>query len=76
MYVLLKKASLVAASFAAAIGVAVAIAAPAHAQNYGYYDTEAECLAAKGARTDLSCGYSPGENGTGVWVLTDGRGGG
>lgn len=67
---------MVAVSVAVAFGVGVGIASSASAYNYGFYQSQAECLAAKGARADLYCDWSLGEDGRGVWVLTDRYGGG
>ncbi|MEV0642742.1 hypothetical protein AB0I77_49120 [Streptomyces sp. NPDC050619] len=76
-----KRLALVAASVLAAVGVGLAMASPASAENFGAYKTQAECEAAKSARSGvnslgepLSCGLTTGDEG--AWVLADNRGGG
>ena len=78
-----KRLALVAAGAVATIGFGLAMASPASAENFGFYNTQAQCETAKAARggvnpsgEPLHCGWSPGEDGKGVWVLSDNRGGG
>ncbi len=73
-----KKLSLLAASVAVACGVGFGMASPAGAANLGYYQSQADCNAAKAAtgRADLFCDWSPGDDGKGIWLLTDRAGGG
>ncbi|MET8982678.1 hypothetical protein ABZX85_44595 [Streptomyces sp. NPDC004539] len=71
-----KNFPLVAASLVVAFGMGVGMASSASASNLGFYQSQAACLGAKGARVNLYCDWSPGDDGRGVWVLTDRFGGG
>jgi hypothetical protein len=73
-----KKLTVVAASIAVAVGLGFGLASSASAKIHGVYESEAECREAleQTGRTDLFCGWTPGDDGRGVWVLDDGQGGG